>query len=65
MESSSSTAKASEPHSNRWASFIGATIALLTLTIPLLAISYYSSPSGELSVPNSSYLLTKPDLLGE
>lgn len=57
MESSSSSAKASDPHSNRWASFIGTTIALLTLTIPLLAISYYSSPNSDLPLQNSSSLL--------
>lgn len=43
MESSGSPANASEPPNHRWARIIGTAIAILTLTVPTLAIAYYSS----------------------
>ncbi|MDY7016588.1 MAG: hypothetical protein SVX43_23935 [Cyanobacteriota bacterium] len=45
MESSGSPANASDPPNHRWARIIGTAIALLTLTVPTLAIARYSSPS--------------------
>lgn len=65
MESSSSSAKASEPYSSRWARFIGTTVALLTLTIPMLAISYFSSPNSNLPLQNSSFLLPPVNTLNK
>lgn len=64
MISGSSSAKASDPSSHRWASFIGTTIALLTFTIPLLAISYNSSPDNNLP-QNSSSLVYQSHSLKE
>jgi hypothetical protein len=43
MESSGSSGKPAEP-SPRWSDLLGTVIALITLTIPLLIISYYSQP---------------------
>ncbi|MGB7445041.1 MAG: hypothetical protein WA919_28560 [Coleofasciculaceae cyanobacterium] len=45
MESSGSSANSSDSHNHRWAEFIGTIIALLTLTLPLCVIAYYSSSS--------------------
>ncbi|MGB2923963.1 MAG: hypothetical protein WBB82_01565 [Limnothrix sp.] len=41
MESSGSPGTPAEP-SSRWSDLLGTVIALFTLTIPLLIISYYS-----------------------
>ncbi|OKH18486.1 hypothetical protein [[Limnothrix rosea] IAM M-220] len=41
MESSGSSGKPADP-SSRWSDLLGTAIALLTLTIPLLIIGYYS-----------------------
>ncbi|NJN74508.1 MAG: hypothetical protein HC799_17795 [Limnothrix sp. RL_2_0] len=45
MESSGSSGKPAEP-SSRWSDLLGTVIALLTLTIPLLIIGYYSYSPG-------------------
>ncbi|HEY9606638.1 MAG TPA: hypothetical protein V6C85_33825 [Allocoleopsis sp.] len=45
MESSSPSANSSDPHPNKWAELMGTAIALLTLTLPLFVIAYYSSSS--------------------
>jgi hypothetical protein len=56
MEPSSPSGNVSEPPSNKWASLLGTTIAVLTLTLPMGVISYYSSqnPTETLSQPNYS-----------
>lgn len=41
MESSGSPGKPDDP-SPKWSDLLGTVIALLTLTIPMLVISYYS-----------------------
>ncbi len=43
MQSTKSSERASEPPSYPWAMFIGTTIALLTITLPVLAVRYYSA----------------------
>ncbi len=43
MESTGPTHKSSKTKSQSWAELIGTIIAILTLTLPLLAIAYYSS----------------------
>ncbi|HEY9728543.1 MAG TPA: hypothetical protein V6D50_19005 [Chroococcales cyanobacterium] len=59
MESSSPSANSSDPHPNKWAELMGTAIALLTLTLPLFVIAYYSSSSVDVlqqttySVPRS------------
>lgn len=58
MESTSSLEKASEPPSHRWANLIGTLIAVLTLTIPALAI-YHSSYTPPIS--GQTYSITKPN----
>lgn len=45
MESSGPSGKPAEP-SPRWSDLLGTVIALLTLTIPLLIIGYYSYSPG-------------------
>ena len=42
MESSTPSGKVSEPPAHRWAYIVGTTIAVLTITLPLLVIAYYS-----------------------
>jgi hypothetical protein len=59
MESTSPLEKASEPPSHRWANLMGTLIAVLTLTIPALAIGYYSSHNTP--VANQSYSITQPE----
>ncbi|HBB34042.1 MAG TPA: hypothetical protein DDZ80_29635 [Cyanobacteria bacterium UBA8803] len=60
MESSgSSSANPSNPQSYRWADLIGALIAVLTLTIPLFVIAYYSSSSSLGVLPGSGYSLPR------
>ncbi|MEC4805415.1 MAG: hypothetical protein SAJ12_14605 [Jaaginema sp. PMC 1079.18] len=48
MESSGSPANASEPPNHRWARAIGTAIAIVTLTVPTLAIAYYSSSNNRM-----------------
>lgn len=43
MESVSSSETPPEPPSSRFAHVIGAVVALLTLTLPLVVIAHYSS----------------------
>ncbi len=57
MESSSPSGKNAETPGHRWSNFIGTIIAILTLTIPLLAIAQYSSPDQVESLSRSSYSL--------
>ncbi|HEY9834058.1 MAG TPA: hypothetical protein V6D26_26130 [Stenomitos sp.] len=60
MESSSPSANASDTHPYRWAEFMGAVIALLTLTLPLFVIAHYSS-SGVDVLQQTSYSLPRPE----
>jgi hypothetical protein len=61
MESSSPSGNTVEPPSHRWANIFGTAIAILTLTLPLLAIAYNSIPSDlEPLSGNTSYSLTRP-----
>ncbi|MDV3001168.1 MAG: hypothetical protein N5P05_002774 [Chroococcopsis gigantea SAG 12.99] len=57
MESSSPSGKTAEIPGHRWSNFIGTTIAILTLTIPLLAIANYSSLNDHDSLGRNSYSL--------
>jgi hypothetical protein len=43
MESSGPSGNSSEPAYQRWAGILGTLIAVMTLTLPVLTISYYSS----------------------
>ncbi|NJK48112.1 hypothetical protein HC931_07935 [Candidatus Gracilibacteria bacterium] len=56
MEPSSPSGNVSEPPSNKWASLLGTTIAVVTLTLPMAVIAYYSSqnPTETSTQPNYS-----------
>ncbi|MDJ1175420.1 hypothetical protein PJF56_11260 [Roseofilum sp. BLCC_M91] len=56
MESESESGTRAEPQKPRLADVIGTFIALLTLTLPLWAIAYYSSGNVNI-VPGVSYPL--------
>ncbi len=43
MESSSPSGKVSEPPAHRWTHVMGTVIAIVTLTLPIFIIAYYSS----------------------
>ncbi|HAA27623.1 MAG TPA: hypothetical protein DCE56_08060 [Cyanobacteria bacterium UBA8553] len=58
MESSGPSAKSSDPHTHRWAEIMGTAIALLTLTLPLFVIAYYSSSSVDV-LPQNPYSLQR------
>lgn len=45
MESSEQISSNSDTPHQRWAGILGMIVALVTLTLPLLAIGYYSSSS--------------------
>ncbi|WP_267383588.1 hypothetical protein [Cyanobacterium sp. uoEpiScrs1] len=53
MEYSTSSGKVVESPTHRWAYIIGTTIALLTLTLPMFAIAYYS-PQNRRAGPETS-----------
>ena len=59
MESTSPSGNASEPPDHRWAKIVGSAIALLTLTLPLLIVAYYSSNSSVDPLPRASYSLPR------
>ncbi len=60
MELSGSSANSSDPHPYRWAEVLGTVIALLTLTLPLLIIAYYSSSNNYVNVlPQTTYSPTR------
>jgi hypothetical protein len=44
MNSNSPSANSSDTYSQRLADIVGTAIALITLTLPVLIISHYSSP---------------------
>ncbi|BDA39764.1 hypothetical protein CPARK_000060400 [cyanobacterium endosymbiont of Braarudosphaera bigelowii] len=59
MESSSSSKKGTEPSAHRWTNIMGTVIAMITLTLPVFVIAYYSSnkadsPSSQLHYLNDS-----------
>lgn len=53
MEPGGTSASRSERSTNRTADFIGIVIAILTLTVPLAVIAYYSS--GLEAPPSTNY----------
>jgi hypothetical protein len=57
MEASSPSGNTSEPPKQRWSELIGATIALVTLVVPLLTIAYY--PASNNSLQQTNYNLQK------
>lgn len=59
MEPSSPSGNVSEPPSNRWASLLGTTIAVLTLTLPMGVIAYYSSQNSTETLPQPNYSLSE------
>ncbi|OKH24513.1 hypothetical protein NIES593_07510 [Hydrococcus rivularis NIES-593] len=62
METSSPSGNASEPPSSGWASLIGTIIAILTLTLPIVVIAYYSSQNPIETLPQPSYSLSEPKM---
>lgn len=58
MDSSGPSAKAYDQPANHWSEIMGTLIAVLTLTLPVLAIANYSSTSVE-ALPRNSYSLPK------
>lgn len=53
MESSSSSKKETEPSAHRWNHIIGTVIAMVTLTLPVFVIAYYSS--NKVDSPSSQF----------
>ncbi|HAC65934.1 MAG TPA: hypothetical protein DCF68_20980 [Cyanothece sp. UBA12306] len=47
MQSSTPSGKVSEPPPHKWAYIVGTIIAILTLTLPLLVIAYYSPQNNQ------------------
>lgn len=63
MDSSSSqSASSSEKYSHRLADIVGTAIALLTLTLPLIAIAQFSDNSIQSNVQPISYQLQKLEI---
>ena len=62
MESSGPRGDTSEPPTHKWSEIIGTTIALITLTLPLLVIGYYPA-NGNLQPLQTQtiYSLPKPE----
>lgn len=60
MESSGPSANSSDNPSSRWAEFMGAVIALLTLTLPLFVIAHYSSSRVDV-IQQTTYSLPMPE----
>ncbi|MFW6359442.1 MAG: hypothetical protein ACOC0N_09575 [Chroococcales cyanobacterium] len=60
MDSSSPSGNTSEPAKPRWSGFLGYLIALLTLTLPIWAIAYYSSDSTAELIPRTPYSIPRP-----
>ncbi|HEY9668761.1 MAG TPA: hypothetical protein V6C91_18275 [Coleofasciculaceae cyanobacterium] len=60
MDSSGPAANSSDPHPNRWAEFMGAVIALLTLTLPVFVIAQYSSSRVDI-LQQTNYSLPRAD----
>jgi ABC-type spermidine/putrescine transport system permease subunit II len=60
MEPSSPSGNVSEPRSHRWANIFGTTIAVVTLTLPMVVTAYYSSQNQLNGLPPPGYTLTKP-----
>ena len=58
MESTSSSENPPEPPSSRFAHVVGTVVALLTLTLPLLAIAHYSSANTQMP-PLPGYPLSR------
>ena len=42
MDGSQTVVQDSEPHPHRWAGIVGTSIAILTMTLPLIMIAHYS-----------------------
>jgi len=61
MESSGPHSKNYEPSNHRWAELLGTSIAVLTLTIPIGIIAYYSSTNNSENLPKTTYLLLKKE----
>ncbi len=61
MQSSGPSANSSDPHSHKWAELIGTVIALLTLTLPLFIIAYYSSSSSADVLQQTTYSLPRSE----
>ncbi|MEC4991777.1 MAG: hypothetical protein SAJ37_23830 [Oscillatoria sp. PMC 1068.18] len=59
MESSGPSGNASEQPQSKLAGIIGTAIAILTLTIPMLVIAYYSSNSSIETFPRTTSVLTR------
>ncbi|MBZ8178740.1 MAG: hypothetical protein SAL07_22750 [Oscillatoria sp. PMC 1051.18] len=57
MESSGPSGNASEQPQSRLAGIVGTAIAILTLTIPMLVIAYYSSNRNIEMLPRTTYVL--------
>lgn len=64
MDSSGPSGKTSEAVEHRWANVFGTAIALLTLTIPLWIIAYYSYDGGVNAISPQS-LLTQRQFLSD
>lgn len=58
MDSSQRSGKDAESPHHRWAGILGTTVAILTMTIPLVMISYYSpSKSNAQPLPQDTMFL--------
>lgn len=61
MESSGPRGKTSEPPTHKWSDIIGTTIAVITLTLPLLVIGYYPA-DGNLQPIQTQTTYSLPEL---
>jgi hypothetical protein len=61
MDNSSPSGNTTEPPNSRWASILGTAIAVLTLTLPMVVIAYYSSPDSLETFPQARYSLLRDD----
>ena len=60
MDSSQRSGKDAESPPHRWAGILGTTVAILTMTLPLIMIAYYSpSKSNAEPLPRDTILLPR------
>ncbi|MTJ07471.1 MULTISPECIES: hypothetical protein [unclassified Anabaena] len=58
MNLNSQSANSPDTYSQRLADIVGTAIALITLTLPVFIIAYYSAPNVEINQPSLIYNLS-------
>lgn len=64
MDLSQRSGKDAESTPHRWAGILGTTVAILTITLPLIMIAYYS-PSKSNAEPLPKEIITLPQDLNQ